>query len=72
MTHPSKNSENYHTKKLEALIGSTVTAVAIDSSDEFDVYLGLELTFPNGKKKVIFFLSDEEGNHPGAYDIMNV
>lgn len=57
---------DFYTKQLEGLVGGLVTGVVVDPVNEF---FGLSLTMPNGNRKRIWLLSDDEGNGHGSFDI---
>ena len=61
--------KNYTMWQLKQLIGYKVKEVLFDVSDD-EGYSGL--LFENAKKEqiVVWFLRDEEGNGPGAWDII--
>lgn len=56
---------------LAPLVGYTVDGLAFAPADEFgDEFFGLTLV--KGKeRKVLWILADEEGNGPGAVEIMD-
>lgn len=56
---------------LSKLVGATVIKPAVDRSEPFedDPQFGLVLKLPNGEEHAIWFLSDEEGNSSGRFDI---
>lgn len=57
---------SFYTDRLSPLVGAKVTAVVSDPEGEF---FGLSLTLPGGNRKTLWFLSDDEGNGPGSFDI---
>lgn len=56
---------SFYTDQLAPLIGAKITAAVADSEG----FYGLSLTMPNGNRKVLWFLSDDEGNGPGSFTI---
>lgn len=67
-----KSKTDFYLKKLHPLVGGKITALARSgpSDDPFeDEFFGFEVTLPNGKKKTVILLADDEGNGPGSFDI---
>lgn len=56
----------YWTNILSKLSGSVIEKAVTDKEGEF---FGLQIKTPLGKHEVIWFLMDEEGNGPGAFEI---
>jgi hypothetical protein len=65
---PQNSSTKYYLAQLNTLVGGKVTAVATDEDEEF---FGLQITMPDGTRRTILFLSDDEGNGPGSFEIQN-
>lgn len=62
----------FYLGKLDLLVGAKVTGLAVTSQDECgDEFFGLSLELPDGTKKNLFFLSDDEANAPGSFCIDN-
>lgn len=63
-------SADFHLNKLQELIGGTITGL-IRSGEDFgqNEFFGVVVTMPNGLRKTLAFLSDEEGNAPGSFEI---
>jgi hypothetical protein len=59
-------ANKYWTDILSKFSGSVIEKAVSDSKGEF---FGLQIKTPFGKHKVIWFLSDEEGNNPGAFEV---
>lgn len=57
---------DFYVKQLSQVVGGTITTVAVDDENEF---FGLSIAMPDGSRKVLWFLSDDEGNGPGSFDI---
>lgn len=57
---------DFYVKQLSQVVGGTITTVAVDNENEF---FGLAIAMPDGNRKVLWFLSDDEGNGPGSFDI---
>ena len=62
----------FYLDRLEPLVGGTIvglirTGVDEESGDEF---FGLSIKFEDGKIKHLILLSDDEGNGPGSFEIM--
>jgi len=67
----NKNTE-FHLGRLKPLIGATITGLASTTSngEAFDdEFFGFDVTLPNGAQKTLLFLSDDEGNGPGSFEI---
>jgi len=61
---------DFYLRKLRPLIGATITQTCRTGVDEYgDEFFGLIVTLPNGKKKSVIFLADDEGNGPGSIEI---
>lgn len=60
---------DFQTQQASPLIGATVTGLAKTPPDDMgDEYFGIELQKGN-TDYVLWFLRDEEGNGPGAFEI---
>ncbi len=59
----------YYTNILNKLSGSVIERAISDSEGEF---FGLQVKTPYGKHEIIWFLRDEEGNGPGAFNIQTI
>ena len=57
---------NYYTSILNKFSGSLIERAVSDKEGEF---FGLQVRTPLGKHEIIWFLRDEEGNGPGAFEI---
>lgn len=67
-------SENYYVKQLEQLVGGIVADVVWDEEEEdgvfgVETYFGLEIVMPDGKRMIVWFYQDDEGNGPGSFEI---
>ena len=65
---------NFYLDKLKPLIGGKITALArsgpTDDPHE-DEFFGFVIKLPNGKRKTLFLLSDDEGNGPGSFELID-
>lgn len=59
----------YYVNQLQDLVGSRIVQTVQDNEEGF---FGMIVSLPDGTKKVLWFLSDEEGNAPGAFQIDDV
>jgi hypothetical protein len=59
-------SNEYYTNILSKLSGSVIERAVTDKEGEF---FGLQVKTPLGNREIIWFLMDEEGNGPGAFEI---
>lgn len=57
--------------KLDLLVGAKVTGLAVTSQDECGDEFFAASNSPDGTKKILFFLSDDEANAPGSFCIDN-
>jgi hypothetical protein len=66
-------STKYWTKQVKSLCGGVIqNPIFSPGGIEFgDELWGFEVKLPNGKTKLVWVLMDEEGNGPGALDIVN-
>jgi hypothetical protein len=56
----------YYTNILHRFSGSIIEKAVSDKDGE---YFGLQVKTPLGKHEIIWFLRDDEGNGPGAFEI---
>lgn len=64
------SAADFHLQQLRPLLGGTITNLARTGVDEYgDEFFGLVVTLPNGKKRTVIFLADDEGNGPGSFQI---
>lgn len=69
-TRPS--TADFHLKQLRPLVGGTITNLARTGVDEYgDEFFGLVITLPNGQKRTLIFLADDEGNGPGSFQLQS-
>jgi hypothetical protein len=70
-THqPLKSRADFHLDQLKSLVGGTITALARTGADAGEEeFFGLVVTLSDGKKRTVLFLSDEEGNAPGSFEM---
>lgn len=61
---------DFYLKKLDQLVGGTISGL-VRSGDDSDngEFFGLVITMPDGTKKTMVLLSDDEGNAPGSFEI---
>jgi len=70
MTQISKENLNFYTDRLKGLVGGEIVGVVASPPNPFgEVFVGMKIQKINGTRYVLWFLSDEEGNGPGAFDI---
>jgi hypothetical protein len=65
---------NTWTKELKKLVGGKIVDVAEDAEESWNpeqTILGLVVEMPNKSLKVMWLLSDEEGNGAGRFEIVN-
>ncbi len=63
---------DFYLKQLRPLVGGTITGLARTGpgEDGFDAeFYGLVVTLPDGRKRTLLLLSDDEGNGPGSFEI---
>ena len=66
------NQTNFYLSQLRPLLGATITKLVrtgTDKDDSADDLFGLLVTLPDGSKKTMLLLSDDEGNGPGSFEI---
>jgi hypothetical protein len=67
-TRPS--AADFHLQQLRPLVGGRITSLARTGVDEYgDEFFGLVITLPNGQKRTLIFLADDEGNGPGSFQL---
>lgn len=68
------NTINFYLSQLSQLVGGRITALARtgtpDKADESEFY-GFVVTFPDGSKRTLILLSDDEGNGPGSFEFVD-
>ena len=71
MPNMVSDTTNFYLEKLAVLVGGTVTGAVRSGVDETlgDEYFGLKIMGKDGKAKVLWLLSDDEGNGPGSFEI---
>lgn len=68
--HPLKSATDFHLDQLKPLVGGKITALARTGPEpDEEGFFGFVVTLPNGQKRTVLFLSDEEGNAPGSFEI---
>ncbi len=64
---------NFYLDQLRPLIGGTITALArtgpLDAAAEDELF-GFVVKLPDGSMQTILLLSDDEGNGPGSFEII--
>lgn len=66
------NATDFYLKQLRPLVGGTITGLVRTGPGEeaFDEeFYGLVVTLPDGRKRTLLLLSDDEGNGPGSFEI---
>lgn len=61
----------FKANKLSELVGGTIKAVALDKSMSED-FLGLQITLPDGRERVLWIMADDEANGPGSFSINSI
>lgn len=68
------SATNFYLKQLRPLVGGTISALARTGPHEDateDEFFGFVVTLPDGSTRTILLLSDDEGNGPGSFEILN-
>jgi len=69
-TSTRSSAADFHLQKLRPLVGGTITNLARTGIDEYgDEFFGLVIALPNGQKRTLIFLADDEGNGPGSFQL---
>ena len=68
------SATNFYLNQLRPLVGGTISALArtgpnVDVAE--DELFGFVVTLPDGSTRTILLLSDDEGNGPGSFEILN-
>lgn len=62
--------ENSNLKALAPLVGAKIIGLSrAGEPDSNDEIFGLDIVMPDGEKKILWLLSDFEGNGPGGFSI---
>jgi hypothetical protein len=71
MPNTVSDTTNFYLEQLAVIVGGTVTGTVRSGVDEIldEEYFGLEIVGKDGKKKILWLLSDDEGNGPGIFEI---
>lgn len=69
-----KSQATFYLEQLKPLVGGKITGLArcgpnVDAHE--DEFFGIVIKLPNGKTKTLILLSDDEGNAPGSFEIIN-
>lgn len=68
----SESAVDFSLQQLRPLIGGTITQLARTGVDEYgDEFFGIVVKLRGGKKKLVIFLADDEGNGPGRVQIQD-
>lgn len=62
----------YWTDKLNELKDGVIQNAVVDISPDLPIMFGLLILMPDKSKKVVWFLSDEEGNESGRFEIQSL
>lgn len=68
------SAASFYLNRLSPLVGGTIAALARTGPHEDameEEFFGFVVTLPNGSKRTILLLSDDEGNGPGSFEILN-
>jgi|TARA_R110000751_G_scaffold146583_1_gene250575 hypothetical protein len=68
MSYPTKSGKKYYEDQLKPFVGSTVEQIALDDRDEEAYVWGFKMS----NNKVLWFLSDQEGNNGGSFDVTDL
>ncbi|WP_163056696.1 hypothetical protein [Acidithiobacillus ferrooxidans] len=61
---------DFYLKKLDQLVGGTISGLVRSGEDSgIGEFFGLLITMPDGTKRTMLLLSDDEGNAPGSFEI---
>lgn len=80
MRSPSTQESNvnsatsFYLNQLRPLVGGTISALARTGPHEDaaeDEFFGFVVTLPDGSTRTILLLSDDEGNGPGSFEILD-
>jgi len=66
------NQTKFYVRQLRPLVGAKITQLVrtgTDKDDPADDLFGFLLTMPDGSRKTMLLLSDDEGNGPGSFQI---
>jgi hypothetical protein len=63
------NATDFYLKQLSPLIGCKVTGLVRTGDEDDEEFFGIVFTAPNGKKRTLLFLRDDEGNGPGSFEL---
>lgn len=65
------NMTKFYLDQLDPLVGGQITGLVRTGEDEFgDEFYGLTILCKDGNVRRVIFLSDDEGNGPGSFEIM--
>lgn len=62
---------SYYTDHLLQLVGGKIVGVTV-SNEEMGEYFGIVIEMPSNARQIVWFLSDDEGNAPGSFDVEDV
>ncbi|CDQ10465.1 conserved protein of unknown function [Acidithiobacillus ferrivorans] len=61
---------DFYLEKLSPLVGGTISGLVRSGNDYGQgEFIGLVITMPDGLKKTLVLLSDDDGNAPGSFEI---
>ena len=74
MPNTVSDTTNFYLEQLAVIVGGTVTGTVRSGVDETldEEYFGLKIMGKDGKSKILWLLSDDEGNGPGSFEIEEV
>ena len=64
----------FYLDQLKPLVGGKIVGLARsgpNADPHQDEFFGFVIKFPDGKTKTLLLLSDDEGNAPGSFEIIN-
>ena len=69
-----ESQATFYLDKLKPLIGGRITALARSGpagNPHEAEFFGFVIKLSSGKKKTLFLLSDDEGNGPGSFELID-
>ena len=73
-TNHMESQATFYLDQLKPLVGGKIIGLArsgLNADPHQDEFFGFVIKFPNGKTKTLLLLSDDEGNAPGSFEIIN-
>lgn len=60
---------DFYLKQLEPLVGAKIVSFVREGEGGYDENWGLTLELPDGSRKHMWILRDDEGNGPGSFSL---